>query len=189
MGYPAEIKRYTLAEYIEAEELAEFKSEFYDGEIFAMSGGTPEHSGIAVNCILAMTAAFKGKGCRVFESNLRVQVESLNNVMYPHASVICGPLDRNPASSSLVRNPTLVLEVLSKSTAAYDKGSKFHMYQMIPSLTTYVIVEQSHPRVFVHFKENGTWDVDHYFSLEDIVELKPHGVSISMKEIYEWVKF
>ncbi len=190
MGYPAENRRYSLAEYIEAEDVAEGKNEYYDGEVYAMSGGTPAHSGISANCTSALKSSFRSLGCRVFESNLRIQVESLNNVLYPDASVICGPLDCNPKSPTLVRNPTLVLEVLSKGTANYDKGSKFHMYQMIPSLRTYVLVEQSHPRVYVHYKkEDGAWDVDHYFGIGSVVELKPLGVSIAMADIYEWVEF
>ncbi len=190
MGHPAETRRYTLEEYLELEELAEYKSEYHHGEIFAMSGGSPEHSSIALNCSSAMKNAFKKTGCRVFESNLRVQVEVLDNVMYPDASVVCGPLEKNPKSPTLVRNPSLILEVLSKSTSSYDRGSKFHMYQMIPALRTYVLVEQSQPRVYVHYKnENGAWDVDHYFSMEDVVQLKPHGVGLAMQEIYEWIEF
>ncbi|MBL0015995.1 MAG: Uma2 family endonuclease [Bacteroidetes bacterium] len=119
MGYPAENRRYSLAEYIEAEDVAEGKNEYYDGEVYAMSGGTPAHSGISANCTSALKSSFRSLGCRVFESNLRIQVESLNNVLYPDASVICGPLDCNPKSPTLVRNPTLVLE----GQGTPDKGS------------------------------------------------------------------
>lgn len=190
MGYPAEKRRYSLLEYIEAEESSEKKNEYYDGEIYAMAGGTPAHGAICANCIAGLKVAFKGSGCQTFDSSLRVQVESLNNVLYPDASLVCGPLDCNPVSPTLVRNPTLILEVLSKGTANYDKGSKFHMYQMIPALKTYVLVEQGHPRVYVHFrKEDGAWDVDHYFGIGGVVELKPLGVSIAMADIYDWVEF
>jgi Uma2 family endonuclease len=190
MEHPAETKRFTLAEYVEAEELAESKNEFYDGQIRKKPFVVPEHSFLAANCGSALKNAFKPTGCRIFDSSLRIQVEQLNNVLYPDASVICGQLDRDPNSPTLVRNPVLVLEVLSKSTAAYDRGSKFHMYQMIPSLKTYVLVEQSQPRVYVHFKnDDGAWDVNHYFGLEDIVVLKPLGVSLAMTEIYEEIIF
>lgn len=190
MGHPEETKRYTLAEYLELEEAAEYKSEFYNGEIYAMSGGTPMHSRIAVNCTNALTDAFDAMGCDVYESSLMVYVEKLNVVLYPDASVLCGPLDSDPSTPNLVRNPSLILEVLSKGTAKYDRGSKFLKYQMIPSLQTYVLVEQHEPRVYVgHKNMQGEWGFSNYFGLDMVVELKPLGVVIPMAAIYKRVAF
>jgi Uma2 family endonuclease len=190
MGIEEEIKRYSLTEYLAMEEEAEYRSEFYNGQIFAMSGGSPEHSSIAVNLTSSMTEVFKDKGCRVFDANLMIRIEDLNSVLYPDASVVCGPLDRDPQRRNLVRNPTLIVEVLSKSTNRYDRGNKFFKYQMIPSLQTYVLVEQGEPTVHVsHKNEDGAWDVDNYFGLEGTVDLKPHGVSITMAQIYQWIEF
>lgn len=190
MGIEEEIKRYSLTEYLAMEEEAEYRSEFYNGQIFAMSGGSPEHSSIAVNLTSSMTEVFKDKGCRVFDANLMIRIEDLNSVLYPDASVVCGPLDRDPQRRNLVRNPTLIVEVLSKSTNRYDRGNKFFKYQMIPSLQTYVLVEQGEPTVHVsHKNEDGAWDVDNYFGLEGTVDLKPHGASITMSQIYQWIEF
>lgn len=183
-------QHYSIHEYVAMEESAEYKSEFYHGEIHAMAGGSIEHSEIAVNCTSAMKAAFKEKGCRVFESNLRIYIESLDTVLYPDASVFCDMVERNLNSPTLAQNPTLIMEVLSNGTANYDRGNKFFKYQMIPSLRTYVLVEQSTPEVHVNYKhEDGSWEVDHYDVLEQVVELKPLGVSIPMEIIYEWIQF
>ena len=190
MGNPEIIKRYTLAEYLALEEAAEYKSEFYNGEIYAMAGGTPTHSRLSVDCMYAMVDAFRPKGCEVFDSGLMVHVEALNIVLYPDASVLCGPLDCDPSTPNLVRNPNLILEVLSKGTSKYDRGSKFLKYQMIPTLQTYVLVEQNEPRVFVgHKNAAGDWGFSDYFGLEAVVDLKPLGVAISMADIYKRISF
>lgn len=190
MGPREEIKRYTLAEYLAMEEASEFRSEFFNGEIHAMAGGTPSHSRIAVNCTNAMTNAFDSKGCEVFESSLMIHVEKLDVVLYPDASVVCGPVESSASSPSLVKNPSLILEVLSKGTSKYDHGAKFFKYQMIPSLRTYVLIEQKEPRVYVaHKSPQGEWRVTDYFGLEGMVELTPLGVSISMADIYRRISF
>ncbi|MBK9449166.1 MAG: Uma2 family endonuclease [Bacteroidetes bacterium] len=185
MGIEEEIKRYTLTEYLAIEEEAEYRSEFYNGQIFSLAERSPEHSAIAANFIYGLANAFRDKACRVFDSSMMVRIEDLNSVLYPDASVICGPLNRDPQRRNLVRNPTLIVEVLSKSTHRYDRGNKFFKYQMIPSLRTYVLVEQDEPTVHVsHKNEDGAWDVDNYFGLEGTVDLKPHGVSVTMAQIY-----
>jgi Uma2 family endonuclease len=190
MGDPQEIKRYTLAEYLEMEESAEYKSEYYNGEIYAMAGGTPKHSQIVGNCIYSLKDGFEDFGCNVYDSSLMVQVEKLNIVLYPDVSVLCGPIDSDPSSPNLVRNPSLILEVLSKGTAKYDRGSKFMRYQLIPSLRTYVMVEQHEPRVYVGYKNaQGDWGFSDYFGLEAVVELTPHGVSVPMATIYKRIDF
>ncbi|MEY3444313.1 MAG: hypothetical protein RLZZ519_2594 [Bacteroidota bacterium] len=185
MGFDEEIVQYTLSEYLAKEEQTEYRSEFYNGQVFSLAERSPEHSAIAANFTYALTTALQGRTCRVFDSSLMVRIEDLNSVLYPDASVICGPLDRDPQRRNLVRNPTLVVEILSKSTHRYDRGNKFFKYQMIPSLQTYVLVEQDEPTVHVsHKNEDGAWDVDNYFGLDGIVDLKPHGVSITMAQIY-----
>ena len=190
MGHSLEIKRYTLAEYLALEEAAEYKSEYYNGEIYAMSGSTPEHSGIIVDCIRALGNAFDHKGCDVYDSNVMIKIERLNVVLYPDASVFCEPLTHDPNSTSLVINLSLILEVLSKGTSKYDKGAKFFKYQMIPSLLTYVLIEQAEPRVYVANKNPlGTWAFEDYFGLDAVVDLKPHGISIAMRDIYRRIQF
>jgi Uma2 family endonuclease len=190
MGDPQITKRYTLAEYLELEEAAEYRSEFYNGEIYAMSGATPAHSRIASNCNFAMTNAFRGKGCLPYEASLKIYVREIDTVLHPDLSVICGPLEVDPSTPTLVENPTLILEVLSKSTSKYDRSGKFFKYRMIPSLQTFVMIQQSEPSVTVAFKSPiGQWDFTDYFGLEATVELRPLGVSITMKQIYEWIEF
>jgi Uma2 family endonuclease len=190
MAYQNEIERLSLTDYLAMEEAAEYRSEFYNGEVYAMSGGTPAHSRITLDSAYAMIDAFGPRGCEVFESGLKIHVESLNAVLYPDASVFCGPLDSDPATPNLIRNPTLILEVLSKGTSRYDHNGKFFKYQMIPSLRTYVLVEQNEPRVYVaHRNENGDWGFSNYFGLDAVIELAPLGVSITMAQIYKRVSF
>ena len=190
MAYPEEINRLSLSDYVAMEEAAEYRSEFYNGEIYAMSGGTPAHSRIALDSAYAMIDAFRPGGCEVFESGLMIQVESLNAVLYPDVSVFCGPLESDPSMPNLIRNPSLILEVLSRGTSKYDRGSKFFKYQMIPSLRTYVLVEQNEPRVYVaHKNENGDWGFTNYFGLDAVVELIPLGARIRMADIYKRVSF
>ncbi len=190
MGNPEIIKRYTLAEYLEMEEAAEYKSEFYNGEIYAMAGGTPTHSRISVNCMYALTDAFESRGCDVYDPSLMVFVEKLNLVLYPDASVLCGPPESDPKTPNLVKNPSLILEVLSKGTSKYDRGDKFFKYQLISTLQTYVLAEQFEPRVFVaHKNAAGDWGFSDYFGLEAVVDLKPLGVTIAMADIYKRISF
>jgi Uma2 family endonuclease len=190
MGLKEEVRQYTLAEYLALEEIAEFKSEFHNGQIYAMSGGTPVHSAVIANCIRALGDAFDPMGCQVFDGNLMVHVEFFNSVLYPDASVICSPLELNQDLPLLVDSPSLVLEVLSKGTSKYDRGNKFFKYQMIPTLQTYVLVEQYEPCVHVSSKSaDGNWSIRSYVGLDAVVELAPLGVSIRMADIYKWVKF
>lgn len=190
MGHPQQLHRLTLAEYLEMEGAAAYKSEFHNGEVHAMAGGPPMHSRISANCTYALTNAFDELGCDIYESNLMVQVEKLNTVLYPDASVVCGTIEHDPQAPNLVRNPSLILEVISKGTGKYDRGSNFFNYQLIPSLRTYVLVEQNEPRVYVgHKSEDGGWTFYDYFGLEAVVELAPFGVSVPMTAIYKRVVF
>ncbi len=190
MGIQDEIKRYTLAEYLEMEEQAEYRSEFYNGEIFKMAGSSPEHSTICSNCGFALKLALGEKGCRTMDASLMVYVERINIVLHPDITVICVPLERDPNGTNLVRNPSVIVEVLSDSTQKYDRGNKFFKYKMIPSLQTYILVQQHEPSVHVAYKnKNGSWDFDDYFGLDAVVALKPFGVSITMAQIYEWIEF
>ena len=137
-----------------------------------------------------MRIALGERGCRVLESSLMVHVQKIDAVLHPDLTVICGPLERDPNAANLLQNPSLIVEVLSDSTQKYDRGNKFFKYKMIPSLRTYVIVQQHKPIVHLSYKtESGLWDFDDYFGLEAIVDLKPFGVSITMAQIYQWIEF
>jgi len=153
--------RYTYAEYVALETFSPEKHEFFDGEIYAMAGGSEEHSGLAVAVTSALHAASRGR-CRVHSSDLRLYVESVGLATYPDASVICGPFQQHePSPKSTALNPTVLVEVTSDSSEEYDTGAKREYYQTIPSLREYVIVSHRERRITVHLRgsADGAWSM------------------------------
>lgn len=158
MTEPARKLKFTFAEYLAMEAASATKHEYLDGEIYDMAGGTPDHSGLAANVIGELRAALRGRPCRVFTSDLRVRVLATGLGAYPDATVICGSFEADPEDENTATNPVVLVEVLSDSTEAYDRGEKFAHYRRIPSLRDYVIVSQHHPLI-EHYTRNddGTW--------------------------------
>ena len=189
MAIPKQTPKFTAAEYLQREATAEIKSEFHDGEILAMSGGTFEHSLIISNCNAAIKNAISSKGCFVFDSNLKVKAEKTNSYLYPDVTVICGKVEADPLSNHVALNPVLIVEVISETTGAYDRGEKFHNYQNIHSFREYVLVEQKKPQVDVLYKNaSGDWMLKSYFGLDGNVELQSLGIFISLSTIYECIE-
>jgi Uma2 family endonuclease len=180
---PSPIHRLSEAEYLAIERRAEFKSEFYDGEMFAMAGGSRAHSLIAANLVRELGNSLKGRPCVVFNSDLRVKVEATGLYTYPDASVVCGA-QRFIGEDTLL-NPTLVAEVLSESTEAYDRGRKFGQYRQIPSLGEYLLISQTEARIeqFVR-QQNGLWQLRDAVGLGSILELASLNVAIALDEVF-----
>lgn len=128
---PAPRHRYTFEEYLELEAVAGTRHEFYDGEIYARAGGTPEHAAIAAT-VTAILARQLAAPCRVYSSDLRLRVLATGLATYPDVTVICGASQRDPASTTHVTNPTLIVEVLSTGTADYDRGEKLQQLSANP---------------------------------------------------------
>ena len=139
--------RLSEAEYLVLERAAPCKSEFFEGEMFGMAGGSPMHSLIAANLIGELGAKLKDRPGRPFTSDLRLKVEATGLCTYPDVSVICGPLQFAAGTDDTVVNPTLLIEVLSDTTEAYDRGEKFLHYRQMPSLQEYLLVSQRLPRI------------------------------------------
>lgn len=183
---PAERRFYTEDEYIELERLAETKSEYIHGEIFAMAGGKPRHSALAVNIVGAILTRLRSRGspCIVFGSDQRIRSDV--TVMYTYADVVvaCAPRFHWKHTDTLT-NPTVIVEVLSKSTEGYDRGAKFAHYQTMPGFAEYVLVSQSEHRI-EHFKrlESGQWLLTTYQGDDAILELPALECSIPLGEIY-----
>lgn len=152
--------RYTYAEYLELERDSPFKHEFEDGAIYAMAGGSRRHSILALRVAAALDAARK-PGCLAFQSDQRIRVLASGKATYPDASLVCGPIEGDPAdpSGATITNPTLIVEVLSPSTEEEDRSNKWQHYQLIPALMEYVLVSLSHARV-ESFRRlpSGTWE-------------------------------
>ena len=132
--------RFTFEEYIALEEYSNVRHEFFDGQLFAMSGGTPEHAELAARCITLLSQLLRGRPCRVYSSDLRVRISATGLATYPDISVVCGPLVRDGKDPNTVLNPILLVEILSESTAAYDRGEKFSHYKQIDTLQEYMLV-------------------------------------------------
>lgn len=184
-------KRHTTPEeYLRLEREASFKSEYYDGEIFAMAGGTAEHSAIVMNVGGELRSLLKGNRCAPCDSNLRIKVATADLYTYPDVSVICGPLEYADPHRDTVTNPTLIVEVLSDSTEAYDRGKKFAHYRTLPSLAEYVLVSQKEPLVEVLFKlPDGTWQLTPARGRDAVVRLQSLGVDLRLAEVFDRVEF
>jgi len=192
MGLPAAQPRLTLAEYFEAEETALEKHEFHDGEILAMAGGGGDHSLIILNVMGELRNRLKGKPCLAYESNLRIRVPRHPYCTYPDGSVICGSRETDPKDKSgqTFTNPRLIVEVLSPSTEAYDRGEKFSRYRDIDSFQEYVLVTQTTPRVEVFFRQpEGTWLFAPYSGIEAVAKLRSLDITLPLAEIYAGVSF
>ncbi|MCU0424948.1 MAG: Uma2 family endonuclease [Candidatus Kapabacteria bacterium] len=179
---PAPQQIFTIEEYLEREEKAEYKSEYYKGEIFAMAGGTPPHSAISANVLYALMERLRKK-CRVFNNDMRIHIPVPEYFTYPDISVVCGK--REYFDDKALMNPILIVEVLSDSTEGYDRGTKFRFYDRISSLQEYVLVSQKE-RVVEVFRRNEQqrWEL-FMFTDNDDVELASVGCTLTMDEIYE----
>jgi len=192
MGLPQTIKRYTPQEYYYLEHRAECRSEYYKGEIFAMSEGTVVHSLICANIGGELRQRLKGKPCAPYESNVRIRTEATGLCTYPDASVFCGGLeyDREDPESETVINPVALFEVLSKSTEAYDRGFKADSYRQIASLRAYVLVSQESAHVEVYERRPaGVWQLSEAKGLDAQIEIPSIGIMLPLREIYDRVEF
>ncbi|MDX2052319.1 MAG: Uma2 family endonuclease [Polyangiaceae bacterium] len=152
--------RYTYPDYVALEEQSVTKHEFLDGEIYAMAGGSEEHSALAAEVLRLLGNAIGPRPCRTHTSDLRIYVEAVGLATFPDGSIICGPLEQHPPSpKATALNPLLLLEVTSDSSEEYDLGNKLEFYRTIPSLADYVIVSHRERRITVHHRTNdGIWD-------------------------------
>lgn len=148
-------KLLTYAEYMAAEDVALEKHEFLDGQVFAMSGGTPEHAALAAACSHALSNALAGRPCRVFSSDLRVRIRATGLTTYPDVSVVCGTLETDAEDPHAINDPLLLVEVLSDSTEAHDRGEKAAHYRRIPALREYVLISQRQRRVEVYRRNDA----------------------------------
>lgn len=179
---------YTEAEYLALEETAVEKSEYVDGEIRAMSGGSEPHAFIPVNIGGELRTALRGRGCRVLSSDMKIWAAGV--YYYPDLSVVCGPSTYRGRSKYTVTNPILVVEVLSPSTESKDRGEKFIRYQQIETLRSYLLVSQTEPRVELFERgENGHWDYTMVVGLDSMIALPSLGVTLALSEIYDQVEF
>jgi Uma2 family endonuclease len=179
--------RFTPEEYFAWEEQQEEKHEYFDGEVYAMSGGTREHSRIAVN-VTTLIDNHLGEGdCQVLNSDARIKIQSSEKYVYPDASVTCDERDRE--TPQFIAHPCLIIEVLSPSTEAYDRGDKFELYRRSDSLREYALVSADKIAIDLHRRDDsGEWRSLYYRS-GDTVELQSINLTFQIEKVYRGIKF
>jgi Uma2 family endonuclease len=176
--------RLSEAQYLEIERAAEFKSEYFDGEMFAMAGGSRRHSLIASNLIRELGNRLKGRPCVVYNSDLRIKIETTGLYTYPDASVVCGASKSVTGADDTIVNPVLLAEVLSDSTEAYDRGRKSEQYRQIPSLREYLLINQNEPHIELMVRGENQWVLHEASGGNGRIELPSLGITLSLAEIY-----
>jgi len=176
---------YTPEEYFSYEEDAEYKSEYYNGEIIAMAGGSAEHSLISVNLTRRLAEQLDNRDCFVFESNMKLDIQAYNHFVYPDVMVVCGEIEFLPSRTDTIQNPILVIEVLSPATRHFDRGDKFAYYRSIPSMKEYAMVSQDEPMIEVFYKrDQKTWLYTIAKGLEDSVLFRTLNIELPLKHVY-----
>ena len=185
MAHARPVHRYTYADYVGLELSSTTKHEFLDGEIYAMAGGSEEHSALAAEVLRLLGNAVGDRPCRVHTSDLRIYVEAGGLATFPDGSVICGPLEQHgPSPRATALNPTLLLEVTSDSSEEYDTGTKLEQYKTIPSLHDYVIVSHRERRITVHGRTPGGAWTTRQAIVSGQVHVDSLGAQLVVDEVY-----
>jgi Uma2 family endonuclease len=175
--------RHTLGQYLALEEEGQVRHEYFDGEIYAMAGGTPDHAGLAA-VALRLVGNRLPRGCRAYTSDLRVRIDATGLSTYPDGSVVCGKTVRSSEDPLAVVNPSLLIEVTSASTEEYDRGTKLEHYQALSSVREVLIVSHREPRLTVHHRgEDGTWVVEEAYS-GGSVKLRCIGAELDVDDVF-----
>jgi len=183
---PQEI--FTPAEYLERERAAEEKSEYLNGILVAMAGNTFAHDLIKGNIHSELNAQLKGRPCYVFTSDIKVRIERANQFRYPDVSALCGPLQFHDGEKDAYENPSLIVEVLSKSTGRHDRAQKFALYRFLDSFAEYLLVAQDRMHAELFRKQpDGQWTTESYTAPDEVVTLESVGCTLRLTEIYDKV--
>jgi len=177
-------------EYLRLEREANTKSEYWNGEIYAMAGASEAHNAIVVNLVLGLGPQVRVKACRIYSSDMRVKVHATGLYTYPDIVIVCGRPQFEDRQQDTLLNPTLIIEVLSRSTAAYDRTTKFDHYRTLESLTDYVLVAQSQPMV-QHYarRPDGKWLLSDYRTLDAVAHFASIDCNLSLSAVYEKVEW
>jgi Uma2 family endonuclease len=179
----AQFDRLTPDEYLEAERQSEIRHEYFDGQVIAMAGASRAHGLLVTNLVALLRPNVRGTGCQLFSSDMKVKLATRNRFFYPDLLLTCDPRDRD--NDYFVQYPKLVIEVLSESTEAFDRGVKFRDYGELMSLEEYVLVSQ-HERLVERFtrKDDGSWRLDRYAN-DDRLHLESLDCMIDLDAVYE----
>jgi len=166
----------------------EGRSEYVAGEVFAMTGASAEHNAIVMNIGGELRAQMKGRPCQVYANNMKVRIQSADAGKYPDLVAFCGAPEFQGGRRDLLLNPALIVEVLSDSTEAYDRGDKFGLYRELPSLREYMLVSQHRVLVELFTREkDNRWTLTEFKRLEETVKLASVECELALSEIYDKV--
>ena len=180
----------TEAEYLQQERQAEFKSEYLNGEIYAMAGASRRHNQITSNLVISLGSQLLENSCGVYSSDMKVRTrtEKTNKYSYPDVVVVCGEEQFEDEKGDVLLNPLVIIEVLSESTEAYDRGLKFFHYQLIPSLHEYLLIAQDYCRVEKYLRQdNNQWVYSEYHNMQDVIEITTLQCQLKVIDIYRRV--
>ncbi|MCA9889494.1 MAG: Uma2 family endonuclease [Anaerolineae bacterium] len=181
-------RKWTVEEYLVYEQETGIKHEYIDGDIYAMSGGSGDHALIMMNCGIEIGSQLRGSSCRAYSSELKVKI-SETKFVYPDLSVVCGEAKYADEQRNILTNPTLVVEVISPTSASYDRGDKLDYYQSVPSIMTYLILEQEAAKAHLYTREGEKWLFQSFFGLEAVIPLEAINCRLSLDEVYRGVDF
>ncbi len=180
-------RKLTPTEYLEWEEKQTFRHEYVNGEVYAMSGGTINHSQIAMNFGILLGNHLRGSGCRVLNSDAKVHIAESNDYLYPDISVTCDERDRR--ATKFISHPCLIVEVLSPSTENYDRWEKFNLYRRWNNLQDYVLVDANKIEIALYRKnDRGEWEIRRYLA-GDLVELQSVNLTFPIEQVFEGIIF
>ena len=174
-------------EYLSLERRAEFKSEYLDGVVYAMAGGSERHNLIAANLIITLGVQLRDRPCRVYPSDLKVRVPNSKKFFYPDVAVVCGETQFADEERDVILNPILVVEVLSDSTEAFDRGKRFSSYQQIDFLREYLLVSQGEFQVEHYLRQETGWFYTKAAGLDAALALPALNCRLELSDIYNKV--
>jgi Uma2 family endonuclease len=185
------LEKVSLDEYLQLELETQTRYEYRDGLIEAMAGGTLNHGFICGNVFAELRNRLKDKDspCRALSSEIKLHIRSENSFLYPDAMVVCGPVETSTPEGQAIVNPQLIVEVLSKTTADYDRGDKFFLYRQLPSLREYVLIEQDRAQVDVFRREGDWWKISRLSGSDAILHIGSLGIDLPLQAVYEGVNW
>ena len=182
-------KKWTIEEYLQMENASDEKHEYYQGEIFAMSGAKLAHVRITRNTMVGLANRLKGKPCQPYGSDLRIHIPSNTFFTYPDISVFCGDVKTLNDDEYNGLNPSVIIEVLSSSAKSYDRGDKFKLYRDIPSLKEYILIDSLSISIEAFsLNSEGLWVLKEYKNLNEQLPISSIQIILSLSEIYEGIK-
>ncbi|MBF0200259.1 MAG: Uma2 family endonuclease [Desulfamplus sp.] len=189
---PKKKTRITPDEYLEIDSNSDIRHEYFNGDIFAMTGSSLRHNIINTNISreLGNRLIAKNSNCNVLSNDMRVKVQEIEKYTYPDIAVVCGEIELEDGKFDTLMNPVIIIEILSDSTEAYDRGKKFFHYRLIPSLQEYILVSQYFCLVerFIR-KDDATWNLSSYDRMEQTLRIESIGCDVPLSDIYRWIEF